>query len=142
MGWCSSAVPAKLEQKSIIPKVYTHIFSVSHPNGFAIDHYCGRAFLHLVLVCAAQNAAPSTLHYCTQRRLFRESFRTIPKQRILSKVHRGAFFQFPFRWIYYCHSSKTTGKETGKTHLCAVSILSDTSLVTNFRKMHEQKIQL
>lgn len=61
MGWCSSAVPAKLEQKSIIPKVYTHIFSVSHPNGFAIDHYCGRAFLHLVLVCAAQSAVDTAL---------------------------------------------------------------------------------
>ena len=24
-----------------------------------------------------------------------------------------------FRWIYYCHSSKSTGKETGKMHLCA-----------------------
>ena len=35
-------------------------------------------------------------------------------------VHRGAFFQFLFRWIHYCHSSKSTGKETGKTHLCAV----------------------
>ena len=29
-------------------------------------------------------------------------------------------FASPFRWIYYCHSSKSTGKETGKTHLCAV----------------------
>ena len=35
-------------------------------------------------------------------------------------VHRSAFCKFPFRWIYYCHSSKYTGKETGKTHLCAV----------------------
>ena len=33
--------------------------------------------------------------------------------------HRGAFWQFPFRLIYYCHSSKPTGKETGKTHLYA-----------------------
>ena len=35
-------------------------------------------------------------------------------------LHRGAFCQLPFRWIYYwpllCHSSKSTGKETGKTH--------------------------
>ena len=36
-------------------------------------------------------------------------------------MHRGVFCQFPFRWIiYYCHSSKSTGKETGKTHLCAM----------------------
>ena len=26
-------------------------------------------------------------------------------------LHRGAFCQSPFRWIYYCHSSKLTGKE-------------------------------
>ena len=32
-------------------------------------------------------------------------------------LHRGAFCQFPFRWIYYCHSSKSTGKETGKIGL-------------------------
>jgi hypothetical protein len=35
-------------------------------------------------------------------------------------LHRGAFKQFSFRWIYYCNSSKSTGKETGKTHLCAL----------------------
>ena len=35
-------------------------------------------------------------------------------------MHRGAFWLFSFRWIYYCHSSKSTGKETGKTHLCNV----------------------
>ena len=35
-------------------------------------------------------------------------------------VHRGAFCQFPFRWIYYYGSNESTGKEIGKTHLCAV----------------------
>ena len=35
-------------------------------------------------------------------------------------VHRGAFCQYTFRWIHYCHSSKSTGKETSKTHLCDV----------------------
>ena len=43
-------------------------------------------------------------------------------QRVVSfyfhTVHRDAFCQFPFRWIYYCHSSKSTGKETGKMHFC------------------------
>ena len=38
----------------------------------------------------------------------------------LRAVHRGAFCQFSFRLIYYCHSSKSAGKKTGKTHLCAV----------------------
>ena len=27
---------------------------------------------------------------------------------------------FSFRWIHYCQSSKSTGKETGKMHLCVV----------------------
>ena len=35
-------------------------------------------------------------------------------------VHSGAFCQFHFSWIYYYGSNKSTGKETGKTHLCAV----------------------
>ena len=32
-----------------------------------------------------------------------------------------AFFQFLFCWIHYCHSSKSTGKETGKMHLCGLA---------------------
>ena len=35
-------------------------------------------------------------------------------------VHRGAFCQFPYQWIYYYGSNKSTKKETGKTQLCAV----------------------
>ena len=34
-------------------------------------------------------------------------------------VHRGVFCQFLFWWNYYGHCSKSTGKETGKTHPCA-----------------------
>ena len=40
---------------------------------------------------------------------------------ILSRpLHRGVFCQFLFQWICYCHSSKSTVKENGKMHLCAV----------------------
>ena len=35
-------------------------------------------------------------------------------------MHRGALGQFPFRWIYYYDSDKYTGKETDKTHFCAM----------------------
>ena len=38
----------------------------------------------------------------------------------IDTVHRGAFCQSSFQWIYYCGSNKSTGKETGKKHLCAV----------------------
>ena len=40
--------------------------------------------------------------------------------RLNCTLHRGAICQFIFRWIYYCHSTKSTGKKTGKTHLCAM----------------------
>ena len=42
-------------------------------------------------------------------------------------VHRGAFCQFTFWWIYYYGSNESTGKESGKTHLCAMF-----SLFSNF----------
>ena len=35
-------------------------------------------------------------------------------------LHRGAFGKFPFQWIYYYGSNKSTRKETGKTPLCAM----------------------
>jgi hypothetical protein len=38
----------------------------------------------------------------------------------LSTLHRGAFCLFPFQWIYYYGSNESIGKETGKTHLCAL----------------------
>ena len=44
---------------------------------------------------------------------------------LFSAAHRGVFCQFPFRWIYYYGSNKSTGKETGKTHLCAVGYKVD-----------------
>ena len=53
-------------------------------------------------------------------------------------MHRGAFCQFPFRWIYYYGSNKFTGKETGKTHLCVmfksvISTQSKSSKVDEFK---------
>ena len=38
----------------------------------------------------------------------------------ITALHRGVFCQSSFRWIYYHDSIKSTGKETGKTHLCAL----------------------
>ena len=35
-------------------------------------------------------------------------------------LHRGAFCQFPFRWICYYGSNKSTKKESVKMHLCAL----------------------
>ena len=40
---------------------------------------------------------------------------------INTTMHRSAFCQSSFWWIYYWrNSSISTGKETGKTHLCAM----------------------
>ena len=38
----------------------------------------------------------------------------------MTAMHRGAFCELIFQWIYCCHSSKSTRKETGKTYLCAM----------------------
>ena len=65
-----------------------------------------------------------TMFVCLQRwySIEQKSMQINPRHHYT--VHRGAFCQFPFRWIYYCHSSKFTRKETGKTHSCAVVDLS------------------
>ena len=47
----------------------------------------------------------------------------------LSPVHKGAFCQFLFRWVYYYGNNKSTGKETAKTHLCAVLCCASTEAV-------------
>ena len=49
-------------------------------------------------------------------------------------AHRGAFCRFPFRWMYYCHSSKSTGEKTGKTHLNALSELLDRQATVGRRR--------
>ena len=41
-----------------------------------------------------------------------------------STMHTDAFCQFSFQLIYYYGSNKSTGKETGKSHLCAMCALS------------------
>ena len=38
-------------------------------------------------------------------------------------MHRDVFCQFPFRWIYYYGSNKSTGKEAGKVHRYGHKIL-------------------
>ena len=49
-------------------------------------------------------------------------------------MHKGAFCLFPFQWTYYCHSSKSTGKETGKTHLCALNFKNWMFSISIFKK--------
>ena len=54
---------------------------------------------------------------------------------VLPLVHRSAFCQFSFRWIYYCHSSKSTGKETEKMHLCVVCYMVTRPVESGNRQM-------
>jgi hypothetical protein len=42
------------------------------------------------------------------------------KVHYIQNWHNAQWCQFPFRLIYYCGSNKSTGKESGKTHLCAL----------------------
>ena len=47
----------------------------------------------------------------------------IKKVTVQNFTSGGLFCQFPFRWFYHYGSTKSTGKETGKTHLCALCLL-------------------
>ena len=40
----------------------------------------------------------------------------------LVALRLGAFWQFPFRWIYYYSRNKSIRKETGKTHLSVLHL--------------------
>ena len=44
-------------------------------------------------------------------------------------VQRGAFCQFNFWWVYYCHKSKSIGKQTFEMHLCAVTYYQSPKLI-------------
>ena len=44
-------------------------------------------------------------------------------------LHRCAFCQFLFRWIHYNGSNKSTGLETGKSHLCVLGWWKANSIV-------------
>ena len=58
------------------------------------------------------------LKFDAEGREFSKCLRSL--EQFIRTVHRGAFCQYTFRWIYYYGSNKSTGKETGKSHLCAV----------------------
>ena len=58
----------------------------------------------------------------------------------LLECNRGAFCQFPFRWIYYYGSYKSTVKKTSKTHLCWVPNLV-TKLCQNWSKRFEFQLK-
>ena len=51
-------------------------------------------------------------------------------------VHRGAFCQSSFRWIYFYGSNKSTGKETGKLHLCALVDYADLTTEESSAGLH------
>ena len=55
---------------------------------------------------------------------------------IFKPLHRDAFFQFLFRWIHYCHNSKSTGKENGKTHLSAVYVCNRGDTILHHGGLH------
>ena len=55
---------------------------------------------------------------CTKVKLF--STKIKQDKNLFISMHRGAFCQFTLLWIYYYGSNESTGKETGKTHLCAM----------------------
>ena len=84
---------------------------------------------HELIFFNEKKTRKSLLFFETENLLWKSKF-----QYFFTPLHRGAFCQFLFRWIYYCHSNKSTGKVTGKTHLCALCHL----YIKRFKKKHLQ----
>ena len=83
---------------------------------------------NIVLFCITTNVKKPCNPYCRAVTGWNISRRSEFLSHWLSgRLHRDAFCRFPFRWIYYCHSSKSIGKETGKMHLCALCGVNVTS---------------
>ena len=57
-------------------------------------------------------------------------------------LHRGAFCQFLLRWIYYYGTNKSTGKETDKTHLCALVWLAILNLVRHSCELYASHLSI
>ena len=77
--------------------------------------WCWSKIQQTILVCyifgASSNLFLSLLSFLNLSRTWTRTRR--PSLVIMQALHRGAFCQFPFWMVYYCHSSKSSGKETG-----------------------------
>ena len=113
---------------------------------FLLNQYGKKNLIYTVLV----PLLPALIHYLLSNILFLFYFRKKTLKLLqsinfpFSSLHRVAFCHFPFRWIYYCHGSKSTGKETGKTHLCALGGIASICFRINFHqtlRMHTQGCQ-
>ena len=65
-----------------------------------------------------------------------------PPNKVLqcTEVHRGAFCQFTLRCIYYYGSNKSTGKETGKMHLCVMQYIDRILQKVTLRKLNKMRV--
>ena len=60
------------------------------------------------------------LHFLADAYLSSLQFALCARSKWARLLHIGAICQCLFRWIYYCHSYKSTRKENGKMHLCVL----------------------
>ena len=102
---------------STLFKIYLKLFK-SIPSLFKSFQICWSLFKYFQYFQICSNRLKSLQVICNIG-----LFNSVIQVRMDQGLHRGAFCQFTFRWIYYCHNSKSTGKKTGKRHLCAVSRL-------------------
>ena len=86
------------------------------PNVYYVCLACAARSILVYCKCCKEKNTTTISRGCTQRG---PHVISLYSSTIIS--NRSAFCQFPFRWIYYCLSSKSTGKETGKMHLCAAT---------------------
>ena len=93
------------------------------PNVYYVCLACAARSILVYCKCCKEKNTTTISRGCTQRG---PHVISLYSSTIIS--NRSAFCQFPFRWMYYCLSSKSTGKETGKTYLVqwVLRFLADT----------------
>ena len=100
--------------KTIFPKqtLWHFIFVTLH----SLSNYI--TYLHL-------DSAPARVHATYAHITFKTYGVHFP-------MHRGALCQFPFRWICYCHSSKSTGRRLAKRTSVQWSLICIMYIQVNF----------
>ena len=99
------------------PKV-SHTFKIELHSGHALEiSICGCSLFYRRELWASKSASFNST----------KSLKSVGAKGDVPKIygfvhplHKGAFCQFPFRSIYNSGSNRSTEKETGKTHLCAL----------------------
>ena len=145
LGW---SIPLFCSGQFILCEIYCYLFVVYNISilaimkkqaKFSVSHHSIRTELNFEMFC--WKSVCSSLLYRLLKvdsvdNKEKQGFSTMGSKYFGNRIYwyhltsvtplqRGALCQFPFRWIYYYGSNKSTGKETAKTHICALHSVTE-----------------